>query len=53
VNNAVFWDETVFDWKELTRVSENVLPSSDSSSYQKEHRKWKKEVSPLILQMAK
>jgi len=33
VNNAVFWDETLFDWKKLTQVSENVLPSADRSSY--------------------
>jgi len=35
VNNTIFWDETVFDWKELTQVSENVLPSSDRPNYPK------------------
>jgi hypothetical protein len=35
VNNAVYWDETLFDWKELIQVSVNVLPSSDRSSYPK------------------
>jgi len=35
VNNAVSLDEPLFDWKELTQVSDNVLPSSDRSSYPK------------------
>jgi len=35
VNEAVLWDEPLFDWKESTLLSENLLPSSDRSNYPK------------------